>query len=288
LAALQEGLKVEHWILMGSPLDAEESIAQGENNTNMGAAARNVSGVVLNLYSGGDWVAGLKGGIGTFGLPRNDDSTLDIYGYRSNNIVEVGITGVSHTELIETITLDSIEVSSWWEGEWLEHTDAHEWKAFSPQLALFLLRGQRNTTRLDSSGYVRKVDQYTMKRFRELQNFAVNYKEGRWYGDSDENRVSVDFSLTKGMMTGIHFDDKDQAEFNLRCSAGRVKVRLREAVWSTFDKGTKSVTVSAGNSYGTTYKVEGPFDATLFVEITGAGWEKTVSKCHLDFTAADL
>lgn len=86
-------------------------------------------------------------------------------------------------------------------------------------------------------------------------------------------------------MTGIHFDDKTQAEFTVTCSAGRVKVRLREAVWSTFEKSTRPVTVSAGRSYGKTYKVEGPYDATLFLELTGVGGEGRVTQCHLDFQA---
>ena len=288
LAALQEGMRANHWILMGSPLD-KEIVAAGDNNTKLGAAAQNVSGTVLNLWSSTDSAAAAKGGIGAFGLPRGDRGELNVYGYRSNNILESGILGVNHTEggLIKRFSLGTIIPPSWWGAEWLEDNKAHYWTALSHIIVLCLLRGQKNTTTIDNRQVVRKVDSHTMNRLSTLQNFARAKPQDPSI-DNDADSISANFSLTNGMMTGSYFDDKDEAEFQVRCTAGRVKVRLREAVWSVFDKGTRQVSISAGRTYANTYSVDGQYDATLFVEITGAGWKNQVSSCVLDFSARDV
>jgi hypothetical protein len=123
LAALQDGARVTNWILMGSPLD-KESISVAENNTHLGRAAANVSNLVLNLWSPEDGIAGLKGGIGSFGLPRKADGSLNIPNYTSNNINEVRIENIDH--------------DYWWLGEWIAISEDFLRSMFSSDEQLFL------------------------------------------------------------------------------------------------------------------------------------------------------
>jgi hypothetical protein len=69
LTALQEGMQIDHWVLMGSPL-AQEVLQEGYDHTDFLNAARNVRGVIFNLNSPADDPAGLWNHIGRRGLPQ--------------------------------------------------------------------------------------------------------------------------------------------------------------------------------------------------------------------------
>jgi len=62
-AALLLGARLDNYIMMGSPLDCDNSRSQRELST----ALRNVSGKVFNFWSPKDEWAHIKGGIGAFG-----------------------------------------------------------------------------------------------------------------------------------------------------------------------------------------------------------------------------
>ncbi len=62
-AALLLGAKLDNYIMMGSPLDCDNTRSQKE----LAAALKNVSGKVSNFWSPKDEWAHLKGGIGAFG-----------------------------------------------------------------------------------------------------------------------------------------------------------------------------------------------------------------------------
>lgn len=61
--ALMLGASIDNFILMGSPLDADNETSQDE----LARAITHVSGTVTNFWSSGDEWAYLKGGIGAFG-----------------------------------------------------------------------------------------------------------------------------------------------------------------------------------------------------------------------------
>lgn len=99
LAALQQGLKIDYVIFMGSPMD-KEIIEKASHNTDIEAGARNTQ-KIINMWSTSDDIARLKGGIGGFGPPKNKISAkvIDI---RLNRVDHFGKTG-------------------WWNGSWLDN-----------------------------------------------------------------------------------------------------------------------------------------------------------------------
>ncbi|MEZ4668595.1 MAG: SH3 domain-containing protein [Anaerolineae bacterium] len=163
LAALQEGMHIENWVLMGSPLD-KESIAVDENNTHLGQAAQNVTGAILNLWSRADDTAGYKGGIGRFGLPRmGDDVSFNIPDYDSNNISEIKVTNVDHDD--------------WWKGDWITDTNGHIWSQMTKGGTDFLSSDEPRKMLLGlltSPSLPLNLDTNRTECFHNLQMFAIS------------------------------------------------------------------------------------------------------------------
>jgi pimeloyl-ACP methyl ester carboxylesterase len=102
LAALQEGLRVDNVIFMGSPMD--QGIVQSRtDNTDWTLAVPN-AGHISNFWSRSDDTAGYKGGIGAVGLPAN---TIGISGRTTDH----QLSGVDH-----------YGPTGWWAGNWLNYS----------------------------------------------------------------------------------------------------------------------------------------------------------------------
>jgi hypothetical protein len=90
-AALLLGARLDNYVMMGSPLDCDNSRSQKELST----ALENVSGKVYNFWSPKDEWAQLKGGIGAFG----NNST-----YRSAN------PGINNIEFVPGSQLQGVKI----------------------------------------------------------------------------------------------------------------------------------------------------------------------------------
>jgi len=271
LAALQEGMKVDHWILMGSPLDRENSIQNGSYNTDLGAAARNVSGKVVNLWSWSDDTARLKGGIGGFGLPES------IHTYTGDNIIDVEIKGVDH-----------YGAAGWWAMEWLKPGYSGAWVSHRGTMdrdgILNLMHGE--TPRLNTKKRITAlgVIQKNALNATELDGSSEN---GSWYGDANYNVFKKRFYLTQGMRSGVYFSDKDRCTSTVECLQGSLRYRIRQAVGSEFNKGTAWTTLGLGASLAESYMVDSLFsDAVLWLEIEGVA-EDGVTIVDVNFEAWD-
>lgn len=116
LAALQEGTKVDNWVLMGSPL-SQGNVETGGENTNFAAAVGNVTNTVINFASKEDGTVWKKWGwaIGRHGLPNNILVLPKVKQYVFMNVDHYGDDG-------------------WWALRWLEN----EGNAFSAEDRKFL------------------------------------------------------------------------------------------------------------------------------------------------------
>lgn len=125
LAAIQEGMRVDNWILMGSPLD-EEIVQNGENNTHFDKACKNVKNVILNFSSKSDRVAQLKGGVGYHGLPDNlpnlgkatkyefNKTVCKMWKSGSLRIYSIPFNDTDHTD--HALLFDN----GWWSFKWIK------------------------------------------------------------------------------------------------------------------------------------------------------------------------
>jgi hypothetical protein len=253
---------------MGSPLD-KENITDGDENTSLGAAAKKVTGKVVNLWSDEDAIAGIKGGIGRFGLPRK------IHGLRqqlrsgiAGNVLDVFVDGVDH-----------FGDNSWWTSEWLEPKDTREWRGPVNKQKLLTLLGSRTAKKTTPS-----------KPFKKIASFAAEgTRKTKWskiFGDNDEDGFEYVFTLTPGMTNGIHFDDKDVAKFKVECLQGSCEMQIKSATYSSWDRVNDPLTVKAGT------KREGNFevkfrrtfirkDATVYLRVTNTAKGITKVRCRL-------
>lgn len=134
LAALQEGMTIRHWILMGSCLN-QDAVAKGTNETNFTLAASRVTGRVLNCASLSDDTAWLRGGIGHFGLPKvrqhspamigTGGARFNIRGQSPSNLYELIVERTSHFVFSKIGVKVHLEYSGWWDMEWLTNASLH-------------------------------------------------------------------------------------------------------------------------------------------------------------------
>ena len=357
-AALQDGMVIDNWILLGSPLNYEAvmtgrwlSIAPfisgftlgslnpdlEHANTRLGAAAANVKRKVINLWSYEDQVVGvLKLGIGGWGMPPK------IYGYKTENIDSIQVTAVDH-----------FGGEGWWSGVWLY--DGRTFKnasslfygnsigiltdllgisldvpASSPFNVLQTVPENTNEEARNAvlsaikSGHTTLVTPEQIESFHLLQDYALANRLGTWGGaliavnnysqdivdtlgdymsstilldidadylwffnhDRDFNEAAVNFHITPGMSTGIHFDDKDWVSYRVNCQSGMVDVQVQEAVWFTFDHYSKLQTAKPGSPASGCIKTSSnKYDATFYVEMTGKS--NNVSFCSLEMRGRD-
>ena len=273
LSCLQEGLKVDNWILMGSPLD-KEGVTSGEENTSLGRAAANVSGKVVNLWSEEDGVAWIKGGIGRFGLPKKIHGISEKLANGSvANILDVSVEKVDH-----------FDDTSWWTVEWLAPEDMRKWIGPVNKVQfLSLLKGSANKPVAQSQAFT------AIKKFA-----AEGTRKTSWakiFGDGDENEFTHVFTLTEGTMNGIYFDDKDFAEYDIECISGNCSWQIKSATNSSWDKVEDEKTLKTGATVKGNFKVKFrdtliKQDATIFLSVTNTS--NGIAKIRCRLKAKDL
>ena len=141
LAALQEGMRVDNWILMGSPLD-EEIVIKSENDTHFDEGCKNVANVVVNFSSTNDSVARAKGGVGCHGLPdelptlgrcvQKAGSSCKSWKMNSLRVYSIPFNKTNHTGK-----------AGWWSLNWLDDQWPNE---FTRENFISLLRADAPIT----------------------------------------------------------------------------------------------------------------------------------------------
>jgi hypothetical protein len=256
-AALQEGLRVDHAVMIGSCLGFE-SVRTGARNTRLGLAARHVSGTFYNLWSASDQTIQVyKRGIGGFGLPKK------MADYTSGNLRAIRIDGVQHTG-----------DDGWWAMGWLQSDYAGAWHGGARDNVLAVLRGRTTAVPLAPDAAAN---------LRELQAFAKTDTSAGWFGTGDRDATDTVFTLPRGLVNGIYYGDKDWCRYAVTCTRGMVRCRIRAALWTTFNTGTDWVTLHAGESATATYTVPASAkDAMVWLQVEGISDEIATADCHFE------
>ena len=107
LAALQEGMKVNDVVFMGSPMDLDaDNLREPGNNTDILAGLSNADSIT-NLWSPQDRIAAGKGGIGGFGMPDVFKNTANL----NRGLNDIALPNVTHAGT----------TSGWWSANWLKN-----------------------------------------------------------------------------------------------------------------------------------------------------------------------
>lgn len=268
LAALQEGAKVHNWILMGSPLKPDHITNGGspKDTTLLVEASKNVSGKIVNLHSIKDQVAKNVRGIGAFGLPAKIHKIKEKFKKgQLKNIFDVSVQNATH----------SVGEDAWWKFNWLLPGESSRFSG--------PLKGSEIREILHLGG-VKKKKSKIAANFKQIVTFAKSgTRSGEWafYGDGDHDAKTLTFTLLPGMTTGIHFDDKDRAEFSVQSLKGKINFKILHATNSSWDHESKTYSLSSGQVKTGSYKSPNKIsDATLYIEIknVGSGIAKVKSK----------
>ena len=266
LAALQEGMKVDNWILMGSPL-SRHNIKTGNKNTRLGQAAKNVSGKIINFWSAGEdtarYAAGLA--IGANGLPLRVYQ-IDKIRTRGEiqNIIDVEVEDVAH--------------SQWWESDWILR-QKHAWAGHYDRPKFHKLLQGRETG----------GDGTPTKAFQEIAAFA---KKGTrtlpWrniFGSGPRDSFEFTFTLTENMVNGIFYERKYLADYDITCEQGKCEFRISAATRNEFKYHSDVYKLTKGqnkNSEGKSFVSPTPF-STLYLQVKGRG--KGITKVRVKFSA---
>jgi hypothetical protein len=170
------------------------------------------------LCSPADDVAWIKNGIGKFGLPKTIHGMEgEMTDGRLGNVINVEVPGVDH-----------FADKSWWTSEWLLPTDTRVWKGPLDRTGLLKLLGTGGSA------------VPTTTEFQAIANFAAEGTRktawGKIFGDANDDQFEYTFSLTKGLMTGIYFDDKDVADYEVECISGACTWQIMSATQADWDK----------------------------------------------------
>jgi hypothetical protein len=269
LTALQEGMTVDNWILMGSPLD--QGIVAGcedGENVDLTLAATRVRGWVWNWWSDEDFWAGIEGGIGTYGLQGRCDGQS----YGSN---------VYNTEIPNT---DHFGDTSWWDFDHIRSVMTAE--IFNTLLSALTANNGPLVGYLQ--GDIDWFNHWVFAFAADIPMMCVGQEfcVESTFQDSDYDSFYFDFQLPQGLLTGWYIDDKDRGHYTLTCNSGGASVRLLGAQGSTFDEGEDWTYVAQGYYRDSSYTVDSSFfDATLWVQIYNA--DPGISQCTLWFEAWD-
>ncbi len=292
LAALQEGMVVDNWILMGSPLN-QTAVAAGLLNTNFYLAALNVRGTILNLWSMEDGtVSGLKCGIGGWCLGREVQMLL-ILAF-TNNIEDQQVIAVDHTG-----------PDGWWEGYWLfddrifiddgfpvkvrEIPKDTNKPARDRVVELLLANPEPIVISQAQLAEYYKLRTYAVKNLRATWDDPFTSEDTDWYSSSEnrEDTALTFLSLTQDTLQGIYFDDKDWASYQIFCSSDQISARIVEAVWFDFDHGLPWQKVSSNSRTAEACaKVSSSlYDATLWLQLRST--DPSVAQCFVYFKGRD-
>lgn len=255
LAALQEGMLIDTWILMGSSLD-HDRVESGEDNVKFGEAAKKVSGNIYNYYSRLDKIGPIDYHIGRLGINGIKD-------YSSDNVFQDEISGVTHSG-----------DNGWWKGFWILDTLS---SGQQNGLSSLLFPGNVATLYFDRS----KIDFFQ----GIIQPYALNGNP-KWWGDANYDFADEVFYLTPGMVNGFFFDDKDEAYYKVECFEGAAQVQVLEAQSTSFNDGTEWILVQEDSVLENSYIVNSDFfDGTVWLKVLGDS--PGVARCYVAFEAWD-
>ena len=278
LAALQEGMSVDNWMLMGSPL-SQGNVQSGNKETRFGVAAKNVSGKVISFWSDADDTASYPPGtgIGSGGLPTTIHGISGRFAnHQLGNVYDQFIENVDHY----VDEKDEPSDEGWWEMDWLAQNN-RQWKgALTSQEVIELLRGK-------PIGGIPSVTDA----FQSIMDFASEgTRDNAWskiYGDSRYNTFEHTFTLTEGMMNGVYFDEKDVAKFDIEAIQGDCEFQIVSATGNKYNQKSDLFPLNEGEENtkendADIYVVDGFRDATIFLKITGKS--KSITKVRARLT----
>jgi hypothetical protein len=286
LAALQEGLTIDNWILMGSPLSAG-NVRTADDNTHFATAASRVRGLVLNCWSPNDGVAVLKGGVGHQGLPRAGDLSdlpLDFQheGDEALDIRDYPIGGRANVRDMRVLKSDLLDFDheEWWGHHWLV-SPAYYFAGGDPALVAAMILGDN----LPARGWPRR----TLAEDRALEawrygagTWANSTSTNGWWTEGDALSIDAELVLLPGLTTTFHADDMDKGWARLDGVRGRLRFRLFEAIgWDT-SWTSNWHEVGPGETFRIDRTVDSSvYDATLLVEVHNLGDEIARGVLHL-------
>ena len=288
-AAAQEGLALDHLILMGSPL-FQERVAKGGDGCHLPLVAQNVSGRIVNLGSRGDGLLQnvlpnlhpeVPGGsIGARGIP------LQVAGFEVRHhedrlrIWDVG--GVTRLIDVELKDVPHSGNGGWWASEWLHAPKADTWPANF---------GRDDLIAMLASETPLAGDLAPVRAFAVTDHFTRATPDG-FGASARRNRAAWEFTIPEGTMTGFHFDDKLELSYELEVIEGAVEYGFAHATWFAWEpkKVPPPVTIGPANGvvrgvFRTPNRPWVPFvrppDATLWLKLTGRA-PVTVVRCVVE------
>lgn len=307
LAAIEEGLPIDNWILLGSPL-GDVIISDGSAQSSMIRAAQNVRSRIVNLYSSSDDVVGwLKPiftaggiGIGSRGLPAMLEGRLPSDA-SDNLLIRPPIFGDARFSIeswdrefvwdknnqtceIRSVPLKGVHhfgEAGWWSCKWLSNDNNEHWlkSDFKRETLVGMLRGSSPLLKQEADPYANFAKAKVRKSSSSSKSDTLNPPGIRPDGDTifgsgaNDDLAEYTFTLTKGMRTGFHFDDKDQIEFEVKALKGSADVQLKVARMYEWENDLafprRPRALREGEKFADKYTVPSIYDATLFLELVG-------------------
>jgi hypothetical protein len=266
LAALQEGLRIDNFILMGSPL-SNHSSARCTFNTRFDLASRQVNGTILNFYSSRDQSAQLGAR-----FERRRGTGLGYSG------LSEGICNESHEpdNIIDVDVGDAISNHFQWWADWITGTD-HVTRVAT------MLRGERDAISFGTD---------IVEAFSDIQASARQNPDALFVNDSSPVKA-LQMYLLPGARTGLYFFKQREMQYSITCQQGAVRSAIRREVdgrWRKVrpPKFASSLTNTRTDTYETE-KVDFLFfatrqRATLQTEVVALG--SGIAVCTLVVTAS--
>lgn len=273
LCALQEGMQVENVVFMGSPL-FQHIIADGADETSLARASENVTNWFVNLCSPNDTVVDTllpnlrpltkSGCIGSRGLPHTIKRLPDP-GVKEDRYTEWKLKNGSTLTCLKMTEVEHNGDKGWWRFHWLDVENRKMWPESMPP--------EKFIKHLELADAVdNALDLTKIKEFAVSSEFLDKTKFG--FGSGREfDQAEWTFTLTKGMSTGFHFDDKRVLDFSIEVLDGEIDRSILHATWFTWEEshglpskridGTKGTVAEAFESRNFT------FDATLWLRLEG-------------------
>lgn len=254
IAALMEGLVIDNLVLMGSPLD--QAVVRNQlRNTRLQDAFDNVRGSVINCSSAEDAVTKTGAVMSMLGASGSSGRPIGRYGLPSNLLRDPKVSRLHLQEV------DHNESKGWWMAHWIPE-GGDLWSGVTPEHFVRVLASQnrRSGQRTLLPKAAQGVD--------AMQTYVNQDTRRGWFGNSDRNSFRHTVYIPAHSTVHWHFDDKDDARYEIDVSSGTVRARLREAEWDAWERATgwETITADAGR-ITRTLKTTGINDATYRLEI---------------------
>jgi hypothetical protein len=161
-AAIHQGLELENWVLMGSPIERDAAVGAG--STNFFTALERIGGRIVNLYSDDDSVVG-----GEFSLLHGIGCCAGVFDPFADCGLGEDFNCKCSQEGMCDIGIDNVGHGDWWDMDWLVQPGGSWCGPLDASDVLGLLT-HGNDPRLMSSEEI--------EAFGELQEFAKRSPPG--------------------------------------------------------------------------------------------------------------